>query len=141
MHTSSLFGGSLRRGALLGVVAQCFFIASCNNDQPDTTVRDFTNFVTVYQGAGSTQCYGGGITPRASAQVLTSAGVYVLESGCGAITGVAYPAVCGAPTGEIVLHRIPEPKLSVAEGLGFLPASTLRQSNGVDYAWVSCRVP
>ncbi|HJR70147.1 MAG TPA: hypothetical protein VKA43_08930 [Gammaproteobacteria bacterium] len=56
---------------------------------------------------------------------LIRAGIDVLRSACGTLTGVAFPAVCGAPTGEINLHDIRPENLPDAERLGFRDVAVL----------------
>lgn len=65
------------------------------------------------------QCEMPAITPAQSAAKLTAVGVEVRLSSCGHRTGVMYPAVCGAGTGEIILHDIPAEQLEAAMAAGF----------------------
>ena len=94
----------------------------------------------VYEGRGRLQCdFTGGITPQQSATKLTAAGVDVLRSGCGAMTGVFFAAVCGGSSGEILLHEIRTENLDTAERAGFIPAEELvSRPAGTGYAWVNC---
>lgn len=94
----------------------------------------------VYEGRGRLQCdFTGGSTPQQSALKLTAAGIDVLRSGCGAMTGVAFPAVCGGASGEILLHEIRTVNLADAERAGFIPATELvDRAAGTGYAWVHC---
>src|SRR5690606_25949016 len=71
------------------------------------------------------QCAAVAITPRQSAAKLTSAGIDVRRTSCGYIEGLVYPAVCGAGTGEILLHDIPVESLAAAEAAGFASVDTL----------------
>ena len=65
------------------------------------------------------------MTPAQSAARLQGAGVDVLRSRCGTVSGIAYPAVCGAPTGLLILHDIPAASLPVALANGFSLATDL----------------
>jgi len=94
----------------------------------------------VFEGRGRLQCdFTGGRTPQQSAMKLTGAGVDVLRSGCGVMIGVAFAAVCGGSSGDILLHEIRQENLDTAERVGFVPADELvdrRAETG--YAWVNC---
>ena len=57
--------------------------------------------VTIYINRGVIQCEPSGITPEESAKVLTNAGVDVISSSCGFMTGRAVLAVCGGGTLDI----------------------------------------
>jgi len=107
-------------------------------DSPIERIR--SGNTVVYEGRGRLQCdFAGGITPQQSAMKLTGAGVDVLQSGCGVMTGVAFAAVCGGSSGEILLHEIRTENLDTAERAGFIPAGELvSRSAGTGYAWVNC---
>lgn len=107
-------------------------------DSPINRIRP--GITVVFEGRGRLQCdFTGGITPAQSAMKLTGAGVDVLQSGCGVMTGVAFAAVCGGPSGEILLHEIRTVNLDTAERAGFIPAQELvSRSAGTGYAWVNC---
>ena len=93
----------------------------------------------VFESRGSLQCESDGITPEASAQKLINVGIDVLSSTCGNRTGVAFPTVCGAPTGEILVHEIRGVSVPDAEQLGFAEVSTLvDQSAGTGYELIDC---
>src|SRR3954469_17422082 len=93
----------------------------------------------VFQSRQSVQCGSRGLTPEQGAQTLINAGIDVMKSGCGVMTGVAFPAVCGGETGEILLHEIRKENLPDAEHLGLQSAATLKDStSGTGYAWVDC---
>jgi len=95
--------------------------------------------VAVFADRGSRQCESTGISPGESAQLLINVGVDVLRSDCGIRTGVAFPAVCGGATGEIVVHQIRSVNLPTAEQLGFAPVSTLVDPvAGTSYELVAC---
>jgi hypothetical protein len=49
----------------------------------------------------------------------------VRRSSCGHIEGIFYPAVCGAGTGELLLHDIPVEHLSAATAAGFQSTDNL----------------
>jgi hypothetical protein len=93
--------------------------------------------VRVYISSGAEQCQSNGMSPQASAQRLINAGVDVLKSDCGVLTGVAFPAVCGGPTGDILVHEIRAANLPDAERLGFQDVATLTAA-GRGYALVDC---
>ena len=75
--------------------------------------------VKVFIGNGHTQCNDDAIPLSQTQMMLVHAGIDVLSSACGVITGVAYPAVCGGGTGEINLHTIRAVNLFDAERMGF----------------------
>jgi len=82
--------------------------------------------VVVFEGGPHlAQCAPPAITRTQSAAKLTSAGVEVRSSSCGYMEGVVFPAVCGAGTGEILLHVIPASRLADARAKGFAPADEL----------------
>ena len=91
----------------------------------------------VFADRGAHQCQQDGMTPEVSAQRLIDAGVDVLKSYCGQRTGVAFPAVCGAPTGDILLHQIRAANLPDAERLGFQNVAQLA-AIGQGYVLVDC---
>ncbi|HEU5134599.1 MAG TPA: hypothetical protein VFU13_05585 [Steroidobacteraceae bacterium] len=130
--------------ALLAVAALGAILSGCGGEGDATDPpRDavLPGNTVVFEGRQRVQCdFTGGITPQQSAMKLTTAGVDVLKSGCGAMTGVAYPAVCGGATGEILLHEIRRENLDAAERAGFIPAEELvdRRAN-TGYAWVDCQ--
>jgi hypothetical protein len=82
--------------------------------------------MVVYEaGPHLAQCSPPALTLAQSAAKLTSGGIEVRRSSCGHIEGVAYPSVCGAGTGEILLHDIPAADLGAAEAAGFASADRL----------------
>lgn len=82
--------------------------------------------VWVFQGRGNRQCEGGGTSLEQSSAKLTDSGVQVQESRCGTRTDRMYPAVCGGPTGDILLHLISMDSLDAALELGFDPADQIQ---------------
>jgi hypothetical protein len=117
-----------RWGALTAVGA-VLALAACKDD----------GTVVVYEfGPHLAQCSPPAITLAGSAAKLTDAGIQVLQSSCGFLEGVAFPAVCGAGTGELLLHDIPAASVVAAEAAGFVRASTIsgegwRRGNCPDY--------
>lgn len=92
--------------------------------------------VVVFEsGPHLAQCAPPAITRAQSAAKLTSVGVEVRNSSCGHMKGVAFPAVCGAQTGEILLHVIPSSRVEDARANGFAPAEDLAQG------WASASCP
>ncbi|HEU4780894.1 MAG TPA: hypothetical protein VFS58_13510 [Steroidobacteraceae bacterium] len=96
--------------------------------------------VVVFASRERLQCdFTGGITPQQSEQKLIREGVDVLRSGCGGMTEVAFAAVCGGASGDIVLHEIRSVNLDTAERVGFGSVAELRVPGGIPgYAWVDC---
>lgn len=50
---------------------------------------------------------------------LQAAGIEVITSECGVITGIMGPALCGSMTLDINIHGIDERKIPEAEALGY----------------------
>jgi len=95
--------------------------------------------VSIYMDRGARQCESDGMSPDDSAQTLIVAGIDVLQSSCGIRTGVAYAAVCGGETGQIILHEIRAVNLPTARQLGYELASTLIDpASGTGYQSVGC---
>jgi hypothetical protein len=69
-------------------------------------------------GPRLSQCGAIAITRTQSAAKLTAAGIEVRRSSCGH-DGMAHPTVCGAGTGELLLHDIPATSVAAAEAAGF----------------------
>lgn len=112
----------------LGIV-----LAGCDEDTGLVPGRTL-----VYESSGRLQCEAGGLTPQQSAMKLAAADIKALASSCGVVTGVAYPAVCGAGTGDILLHEIRTADLPAAHQLGFATADSLRTGSSIDYQQVDC---
>ncbi|MFA0809983.1 hypothetical protein [Microbulbifer epialgicus] len=89
--------------------------------------------VWVYRKSGRKQCEGGGMTLQQSLAKLRENGIAVQESRCGVRTDRMYPAVCGAPTGDILLHLIGMDALDAALELGYDPAEQMQ------YQFSACR--
>lgn len=88
--------------------------------EPSADPRDPGPGKTIVYERGPTpiQCAGMTTTLKQSAKKLINAGIAISGSGCAA-DGFAYPAVCGAMSGEILVHTIPESRLPDAQALGF----------------------
>ncbi len=122
-----------RRVALFLWCAIGGLLAACNEGESVFPAKSL-----VYESSGKLQCQQNGLTPQQSAARLAGAGIEVLASGCGVVTGTAFPAVCGAPTGEILLHEVPLAELEAADRLGFRTADSLRKDSDHSYARVDC---
>ena len=87
---------------------------------------------------GAPQCEPA-ILLESSAQKLIDAGVDVLRSSCGVRTGVSYAAVCGGPSGDILVHEIRSVNIRDANRLGFQEISILVDASaGTGYQLVDC---
>lgn len=86
----------------------------------------------VYISDHSLQCQGPGVAIAQSRALLTEVGIEVTASQCAVIENVAFPAVCGGPTGRIHVFNIDEADIDMAINLGF---SNARE---IDYSSVSC---
>ncbi|WP_413662797.1 hypothetical protein ACG1BZ_16595 [Microbulbifer sp. CNSA002] len=99
---------------------------------PEATMRP-GEMVWIYRGSGSKQCEGGGMTLQQSQAKLSDNGVKVQESRCGVRTDRMFPAVCGAPTGDILMHLVGMDALDASIELGYSPAEK------VQYQFAACR--
>jgi hypothetical protein len=114
--------GALQNGCFVGIVVN----------------EDETN-VLVYESTGQRQCEPASSNAQQSARRLTDAGVAVRDSSCAILTNLAFPAVCGAPSGQLYVHEIDERGIAAAQRTGFTLVTTLRLGNGdAGYAMVSC---
>jgi hypothetical protein len=121
----------------------CATLGACGGgesaDDPMKEIRAPSDNVLVYESRQSLQCGTRGLTTQQSAQKLVNGGIDVLESNCGVQTGVAFVTVCGAGTGEILIHKIRQSNLEDAERLGFGPVADLVDpAAGTNYAKVDC---
>lgn len=101
---------------------------------PPTTVK-------VFIGNGHTQCNNNAMPLSQTQMMLVNAGIDVLDSACGVVTGVAFAAVCGGATGEINLHTIRLVNLADADRLGFKDVAVIGvdpQVPGTGYQEVTC---
>lgn len=94
----------------------------------------------VYQDKGALQCEPeSGLIVADSAAKLTEARVDVVDSYCGYKTGVMYPAACGMGTPDILIHRIAEADLSMAQQAGFsLVDALILPEQGISYEMADC---
>lgn len=121
---------------LLGVIGVAFLGCSDDGDLAPPPLGGEGGAVVYEAGPRLAQCDLAALTPTQSAAKLTSAGVEVQRSSCGHITDMAYPAVCGAGTGEIILHDIPPSQLAAAGAAGFRSVEDLggwQRASCVDY--------
>ncbi len=110
-------------------------LAACSGDSGSGAADG----ALVYTGTGAAQCETGGLSLEQSAQRLIDAGIDVLDSACGAMTGVAFAAVCGAPTGEILVHEIRDVNAPHAREIGYESVETLVDpEQGTGYRLVDC---
>lgn len=117
--------------AVLGLAA-----VACKDDGiPPPSAPGIDEVVVFENGPHLAQCALPAITRTQSAAKLTGAGIEVRSSSCGVREGIAYPAVCGAGTGEILLHEIPESSLAEARARGFAPAEEL------EHGWRAVKCP
>ncbi|MFS1522658.1 hypothetical protein ACL7TT_00860 [Microbulbifer sp. 2304DJ12-6] len=89
--------------------------------------------VWVYRTSGRKQCEGGGMTLQQSLARLRENNVVVQASRCGVRTDRMYPSMCGAPTGDILLHQVSMDALDAALELGYNIAEQ------VQYQMSECR--
>jgi hypothetical protein len=93
----------------------------------------------VYEPKGDRQCESGGLTAQQSAAKLTNVSIDVLASLCGNKTGISMMAMCGAPTSNILLHRIDATYVDDAKALGFENVNRLSSGTGDEgYAITPC---
>jgi len=112
-------------------------LLGCDGDKAPGTVR--AGDVLVYEGRQAVQCGSRGLTTGQSAQKLIDGGIDVIASNCGVVTGVAYAAVCGQATGEILIHEIRRVNVPDAEQRGFNPVTELQDPvSGVSWEKVDC---
>jgi len=129
---------SLHLSALLALIAG---LSACGDESNSPGERRLLSGNTVvFESRGRLQCdFTGGTTPELSAMKLIREGVDVMRSGCGGMTEVAFAAVCGGPSGELVLHEIRAVNLDTAERAGFRDVAELKVPGGSQgYAWVDC---
>ena len=123
----------------IGLLAMAPLLSSCF---VGIVVNDDGANVTIYESSGKRQCEPALITPQQSARRLSDSGIDVRASSCAVLTSIAYPAVCGAPSGELVMHDIDEHDLGDAERLGFTRVTTLRLTSGEPgYMPIACTPP
>jgi hypothetical protein len=84
----------------------------------------------VYVGNEARQCEYDGLLNDETAQVLTKAGIDVIDSECGYIKGKDTASVCGGATTEINVHTIKLKHLADAEELGYKSVSILKGGYG-----------
>jgi hypothetical protein len=123
--------------------AACATLGACGGGEsgqdPLRNERVSSGDVLVYESRQAIQCTTRGLTTQASAQKLVNGGIDVLESNCGVNTNLVFAAVCGAGTGDLLIHKIRSSNLADAEHLGFSSVDTLRNpTTGIGYAKVDC---
>jgi hypothetical protein len=113
---------------LLAICVMAAALAACTEDDSSLVPEPAPSgpeAVVFENGPALAQCAAPALTVSQSAAKLEGVGIPVRTSSCGVRTGVAYPAVCGAPTGQIILHNIPLAALTAAQVTGFHPAQGL----------------
>ena len=81
--------------------------------------------IIIYISKGNTQCNNDGLSPEESIQQLADVGIDVLNTSCGATTGLSFPAVCGGGTADIIAHEIREVNFSDANEIGYENVETV----------------
>ena len=80
-----------------------------------------------------------GLSLDDTANVLIEAGIDVLSSQCGFVTGLGIVTVCGAGTLDINIHEIPAQSIEDAEDLEFSQIEDLiDEETGVGYQTIEC---
>ena len=122
-------------GMRFTVYVGSLLVVACAGDSDISAPGD----ILVYADREARQCESDGVSPEASAQILINAGIEILQSTCGIITGVAFAAVCGGGTADILVHEIRSVNLPDAEQLGFQEISTLiNAAADTGYELVDC---
>lgn len=122
-------------GMRFTVYAGSLLLAACTGDSDISAPGG----ILVYADREARQCESDGVSPEASAQILITAEVEILQSTCGIRTGVAFAAVCGGGTADILVHEIRSVNLPDAEELGFQEISTLiNAAADTGYELVDC---
>ena len=129
---------------LLLTAAACVMLGACGDESasdmsppPERLTPGFNELV--FESRQSVQCGSRGLTTQQSAQKLVNGGIDVLESNCGVNTNLVFVTVCGAGTGDILIHKIRKVNLPDAERLGFSSVATLQNpTTGIGYVKVDC---
>ncbi|WP_086929900.1 hypothetical protein [Agarilytica rhodophyticola] len=88
-------------------------------------VSESTATEQIFRSNGAVQCEGGGDDLATTAKMLEEAGIAVIDSKCGYMTGRMMPALCGSPTSNINIHTIKQEDLAKSKELGFWPVIAL----------------
>ncbi|MEZ8127701.1 hypothetical protein [Enterovibrio norvegicus] len=119
------------RFALLAVTS-IFLLSACAIKPAET--------VTVYKSKNAVQCETSGMSVHDSANTLSSYGVTVKSSQCGVLTEVMFASVCGAKTGDIVIHDIGAREEALAGELGYISIDSLKTGEVASgFAVVDCK--
>lgn len=115
-------------------------VVSCKGQEQGQDLQEPTTMktITVYIDSGAKQCLYSGHPLAKTEQRLQQAGISVVDSACGVLTGVSFPAVCGGRTEKINLHTINLDNLVQAEQLGFKPIASLQQGELPGFKKVAC---
>lgn len=89
---------------------------------------------TVFEEKNSIQCGSSGLSTEQSRQTLITNGIDVIQSDCAYNNLMAFPSVCGADTGEILVHEIPKQNVVDAEKSGFTNTNDISD----DYSIYDC---
>jgi hypothetical protein len=128
---------------LIAIGALAAGVAACSDDGAGAAPgpgQPAGEVVVFEAGPTVAQCAAPATTVGQSAAKLASIGIAARHSGCGLRTGVAYPAVCGGDTAQIIVHNIPEHSLPAARAAGFAPAESLvNELYGTSWRRMSCQ--
>lgn len=86
--------------------------------------------IEIYISTGKAQCLDNGLPIQETRQYLQDQGIEVKGEKCAVLTGIFYPAVCGAGTGDVHIFTIAESSLSRAQNIGFRAIRDLDSSMG-----------
>lgn len=113
-------------------------LCGCDGEKAPGTIR--AGDALVYESRQAVQCGSRGLTTSQSAQKLINGGIDVIASNCGVVSGVAYVALCGTETGEILIHEIPAVNIPDAEQRGFNRVTELQDPvSGISWEKVDCQ--
>jgi hypothetical protein len=114
-----------------------FTVSNCAGDASKNELSNEN--VIVYTFKENTQCNNDGLTFKESSQKLINAGIDVLESYCGAKTGLYSISRCGAKTTDIIAHKIRSVNLSTANQVGYQDIESLtNKDKGTGYRIEKC---